>query len=311
MADPRTNSLIVTDIPEVFPLVDQIIAELDRKVDQVMIEAQIVEIDSDKATQLGLEFGGPRGEIIRYTGPTRVTDYPLRRNIFSQRELGHFFPRTFGTGTGILDPSSGGTGGGTSLGGSGSFFDPAAGISMGVLSLQEFQILLRALVSKGQGRFLSKPKIMTLNNKPAIIQTVTNTAVGVQQQVGGVGTTGLSSVTAERQITGLTLKVTPQINKEEYITMVLEPTLSRPESSEFFPGQFVDPTTRGASSMVRVKNAETIVMGGLIDSRENKTVRKVPILGYIPIVGWLFTSIDSRRTSTDLVIFITPTIVKD
>ncbi|OGR60109.1 MAG: hypothetical protein A2X34_09085 [Elusimicrobia bacterium GWC2_51_8] len=63
--------------------------------------------------------------------------------------------------------------------------------------------------------------------------------------------------------------------------------------------------------MVRVKNGQTVVIGGMLSSQDNKTVKKVPLLGYIPIIGWLFTSVSSRRVNTDMVIFITPTILVD
>src|SRR5262249_7529484 len=75
--DARTNSLIVTDIPEVFPQVEQIIAELDKKSPQVIIEAQIVEIDSDKTKNLGLEWGGADGTLASFSGPQRDTAFPL------------------------------------------------------------------------------------------------------------------------------------------------------------------------------------------------------------------------------------------
>src|SRR6202035_4606661 len=75
--EPRTDSLIVTDIPEVFPQVEQIIAELDKKAPQVMIEAQIVEINSDRTRNLGFEWGGTNGELGTFTGGQRDTTFPL------------------------------------------------------------------------------------------------------------------------------------------------------------------------------------------------------------------------------------------
>jgi len=73
----------------------------------------------------------------------------------------------------------------------------------------------------------------------------------------------------------------------------------------------LDPVSRGVSTMVRVKNGQPVVIGGMLSSIETKSVKKVPLLGYIPIIGWLFTSVSSRRTNTDLVIFVTPTILVD
>ncbi|PIU20249.1 MAG: hypothetical protein COT18_03235, partial [Elusimicrobia bacterium CG08_land_8_20_14_0_20_59_10] len=76
--DPRTNTLIVTDVPEVFPQVEQIISELDKKAPQILIEAQIVEINTERVNELGIEWGGSRGEMAYFAGPARLTDYGLR-----------------------------------------------------------------------------------------------------------------------------------------------------------------------------------------------------------------------------------------
>ena len=73
----------------------------------------------------------------------------------------------------------------------------------------------------------------------------------------------------------------------------------------------MDPTTRSASTLVRVKNGQTVVIGGLLTSRETEQTRKVPLLGDIPILGWLFTSKTTSKSTTDLVIFITPTILAE
>ena len=130
---------------------------------------------------------------------------------------------------------------------------------------------------------------------------------------GAGGATGSSSTGVERSRVGLTLRVTPQVNKEGYVTLIVQPSYSDVTASAItVNGATVyDPVSRGASTMVRVKNGQTVVIGGMLSSNETKTVRKVPLLGYIPIIGWLFTSVSSSRTNTDLVIFITPTILVD
>ena len=127
------------------------------------------------------------------------------------------------------------------------------------------------------------------------------------------GSLATAAVTVERFPIGLILKVTPQINKEGYITMLVQPSFTDvQEASISSTGSRVfDPITRAASTLVRVKNGQTLVLGGLLQSTENKIVRKVPFLGYIPLIGWLFTSSSTRRKNSDLVIFITPTIVND
>ncbi|MBI5624905.1 MAG: hypothetical protein HY924_14105 [Elusimicrobia bacterium] len=317
--EPRTNSIIVTDIPESFPQVEQIIVELDKKTPQVMIEAQIVEINSDRARELGFEWGGANGELASFTAGKRDTSFPLNL----PRNLGnaHFFDPISNdlSGTGATSNAATAATDATAAGASaagGATGAPTSGTSLtsAIFDLTSLKVVLRALVSRSEARFLGKPKVLTLNNKPAIIQMQRNSAVATQQQSsssgGGVGT---ASVTVERVQTGLVLRVTPQINKEGYITMLVQPTFTDAQEAAISSSaqRIFDPISRGASTLVRVKNGQTLVLGGLLQSTETKVVRKVPFLGYIPLVGWLFTSTSSRRTNTDLVLFITPTIVGD
>ena len=309
--DPRTNTLIITDVPEVFPQVEQILSELDKKAPQILIEAQIVEINTDRMNELGIEWGGSRGEMAYFAGPARLTDYGLRPGFYSGDQWKMFFPNTSDVGEASEGSSSGG-----------GAIDPifssgqqsTKGVYYGVFSLAQLQAIFRALISKGEGRYLGKPKIVAMNNKTALITISKDAAMGTQSTVSSAGgSSGESSTGVERRRIGLVLKVTPQVNKEGYITMVVQPAYADAVASAItVQGETVyDPVSRGASTMVRVKNGQTVVIGGMLASTESKTVKKVPLLGYIPIIGWLFTSVSSRRTNTDLVIFLTPTILVD
>ena len=287
--DPRTNTLIITDVPEVFPQVEYIISELDKKTPQILIEAQIVEINTDRVNELGIQWGGTNGQLASFTGPSRLTDYGLRPGFFSGDQWKQFFPKVSASADGKGD------------------------ITPGVLSLAQLQAIFRALISRREARYLGKPKIVAMNNKTAIIQITEDAAMGTTSQVSG-GITGTSSTGVERRRVGLTLKVTPQVNKEGYVTLIAQPSYSNAVEAGVTGAdgaKIMNPLSRGASTMVRVKNGQTVVIGGMLSSNEDKIVRKVPLLGYIPIIGWLFTSVSSKRTNTDLVIFITPTILVD
>lgn len=290
--DARTNSIIITDLPENFSQIESLIRSLDKKSPQVMIEAQIVEINSDGLKRVGLEFGGPQGEIMRFIGPSRYTDYLLR----SDGKFNHFWPSESVAATAFAVP--GAVNVGVAQGGT--------GITYGALSFNEFQVLLRAIVTKTRGKILARPKIMTVNNKLAEIRITANQAIGVASVSAGLGSTGSS---AERQQTGLILRVTPQVNGDNYITIVVEPKLTRVVPSLVSSSLF-DPITRAVKSMVRVKNGDTIVIGGLLDTREEKVTRKVPLLGSIPILGWLFTNQTTQKLNSELAIFLTPTIAE-
>lgn len=311
--EPRTNSLIVTDIPEVFPQVEQIIAELDKKAPQVMIEAQIVEIDSDRTRNLGFEWGGTNGELGTFTGGARDTSFPL--NLPKNLNNAHFFDPLNPSGGIIssLGSSASSSSGGSSSGSGSQVITQTGFLKTSVLDLSQLAITLRALVQRSEGRFLGKPKIMTLNNKTAVIEIASNEAVAIQSNISGGNGTSQASTSAERYETGVILKVTPQVNKEGYITMLLQPAFIDVQQAAISTASnpVFNPVRREARTLVRVKNGQTLVLGGLLRSVENKVVRKVPFLGYIPLIGWLFTSDLNSRRNTDLVIFITPTIVSD
>jgi len=311
--DPRTNSIIVTDIPEVFPQVEQIIAELDKKAPQILIEARIVEINTDRLNELGIEWGGSRGELAYYAGPSRLTDWPLRPGIFSGDNWKNFFPKSPQINEDSPSSSAGGGGGEIDPIFSTSKTSPQ-GVYYGVFSLAQLQAIFRALISRGEARYLGTPKIVAMNNKTSVITISKEAAVASQTTVVSAGgSAGSSSTGVERKTIGLTLKVTPQVNKEGYITMLVQPQYSDVTSSAItIQGvNVLDPITRGALTMVRVKNGQTVVIGGMLSSTEQKVVKKVPLFGYIPVIGWFFTSTSIRRTNTDLVIFLTPTILVD
>ncbi|HBB67440.1 MAG: hypothetical protein A2X28_09110 [Elusimicrobia bacterium GWA2_56_46] len=311
VTDPRTNTLIVTDVPEVFPQVEQIISELDKKAPQILIEAQIMEINTDRLNELGIEWGGSRGEMAYFAGPARLTDYGLRPGFFSGDQWKNFFPKT-------TDTSATSASGGSTSGGVDSVFatgqQSAKGVYYGIFSLAQLQAIFRALISRGEAHYLGKPKIVAMNNMTSLISISRDAAVGTGSSVSSAGgATGSVSTSVERRRVGLVLKVTPQVNREGYITMVIQPNYSDVVASGVaVQGQTIlDPVSRGVSTMVRVKNGQPVVIGGMLSSIETKSVKKVPLLGYIPIIGWLFTSVSSRRTNTDLVIFVTPTILVD
>ena len=319
--EPRTNSIIVTDIPESFPQVEQILSELDKKAPQVLIETQIVEIDSTRTRNLGFEWGGQNGELATFTGGKRDTTFPL--NISGTPSNTHFFDPLLLPGGVIstIGMLSGGASGAAALGtpGAGGGVAPqntqlfGSYLQTSVLDLTSLAVTLRALVESSEARFLGKPKVLTLNNKTATIEIQQDQAVAIQSTLaGGFGVTQ-SVQQAERYNTGVKLRVTPQVNKDGYITMLLEPTFANVEQSvvSTAANPVYDPLTRASVTLVRVKNGQTVVIGGLLESNETKDVRKVPFLGYIPLIGWLFTSNLYTRTNTDLVIFITPTIVSD
>ena len=245
--EPRTNSLIVTDIPEVFPQVEQIIAELDKKAPQIMIEAQIVEIDSTRSRHRpGVAVRAAKlivhrrqaGHLFRYG--CQPSPHALRSHCLRQQ---HHQP--IGSTQASQDSTSTED---TSI---------RQFLQTSVLDLTALSITLRALVSRSEARFLGKPKILTLNNKAAIIQVAAEAAVSAQvTQTATAGGLGSAGVSIERVQTGLKLVVTPQVNKDGYITMLVQPSFTDVQESAISTARsrVFDSVSRGASTLARKKN---------------------------------------------------------
>lgn len=314
--DPRTNKIIITDVPEVFPQIENILAELDIRPPQILIEAQIVEVSKTSGLSLGFEYGDGNGTLLSMTAPTRMMTSQL---IHGQWGNGggknHGWDWIFPN---YAETQSEETAQSEYIPGTGTEADKVstvenskeASATAGWLNITALNVVLRSMLTRGEAKYLGKPKVVTLNNKTATITTSTDATVGsVVTSSGSTDATATTTTSAERKRVGLTLQVTPQVNREGYVTLYVQPSYSDVVSSGFDFSK--DTTTRAVSTLVRVKNGQTVVIGGLLSSRETEQVRKVPLLGDIPLLGWLFTSKTKAKSTSDLVIFITPTILAE
>ena len=167
-------------------------------------------------------------------------------------------------------------------------------------------VILKALDKKGLLNILSTPNILTSDNKEAEIN------IGENVPFAGASTSSLGTVTnsIERKDVGINLKIKPQISEGDYIRMDINQEISQVKNSK---GEAVDlvTTKRSAKTSVVVKDKETVVIGGLIQDIEEDTISKVPFLGDIPLLGWLFKSKGKARKKTNMMILLTPHIVKD
>lgn len=273
VSDTRTNSLIITDIPAQFPIIEEALAKLDEATPQVMIEAELLETSVGTIDKLGVEWSDTIGI---YTGPVQTTKFPFRK---------HDFPEAV---------------------------DKTKGMTYGTISMANFTATLKLLEQDSETKILARPRVLTLNNETAEINLTAKTAVAAittyQPITGGT----VPVVSAERIDTGVILKVTPQVNKDGYITMVLEPSVTTPVKSPFFTqAEFVDPHKREVKTTVRIKDGDTIVIGGLISTEDKETIKKVPVLGDIPLLGYLFKNVSKDKSDKELIVFITPHIVQE
>lgn len=278
VADTRNNSLVITDLPSVFPAIEAALKKLDVEPIQIMITAEIIETSTSALKRIGLEYGTDEGVIadVTYTGPNLPSPLPFAQS---------FIKNTYGK----------------TLLGAGSDF------TYGTLTLGDTQMVLKLLATDTDTKYLSRPRIMTLNNETAIIRVSANTAIGINQTT--VASSESETLTAERAETGVILRVTPQVNDGGDIFMLLEPSVSRAVVSTLSEN-FYDPSYRSSTCTMMVRDLETVVVSGLIQKNITKTVRKVPLLGDIPYLGEAFKSSYDKVEDTEVVIFVTPHIVR-
>ena len=277
--DFRTNSLIVTDIPSRMPIIAQVIASLDVSVPQVMLEVEILDVSKNTVDKLGFEFADNPFTLILPGG-------------FVRRGAGFY----------IGAASDRNTEGKVTLG-------------------NTYAHLLDFLSTQTDTKYLARPRILTLNNETAEISITKDEIVGYKETVN-MPETGPPIITREyirstdlkltKEGTGVFLRVTPQINPDTgEITLVINPKSSITSLSELTSTQS-DTEVRSTKSIIKLRDGETVILGGLIHNDKKVIVKKLPILGDIPLIRMLFRSKNQTKDiERELLVFITPHILKD
>jgi len=273
--DKATNSLVIMASPTDYQNLLQVIQKLDKRRRQVFVEALIAEITPSKVKDLGLEWG--------MLGAASDGKYAS--------VVGQYDPQ--GAITAILTTLA--TSGASSL-----VTIPNTGTPA------NFAAVLKALQSTGAVNVLSTPTILTSDNKEAEIFVGQNVPLITATNLSS---TGLSQQSVERKDIGIDLKITPQISEGEYVKLDIYQEISAVIANNVSAKDLIT-TKRSAKTSVVVKDKETVVIGGLIQDQENETVSKIPLLGDIPGLGWLFKSVHKDRTKTNLLIVLTPHIVR-
>ena len=282
--DVRTNTLIITDLEDRLTRANELITTLDRPEPQVEIEARIVQTTRDFARQIGVQWG--------FTGRADTT-------------LGNTLPLAFpnqvqaGGRTGTTQGPEG-VGTGVNLGVTPSA-SSAIGLALGAINgAFNLDIALSALEETGQGRLLSTPRVTTQNNIAATIEQ------GVQIPIQTVAN---NTVTVTFRPAALRLNVTPQITASNTVIMVIEVVNESPDFSRAVNG--IPPIdSQNARTQVLVNNGETTVIGGIYVSREQAQQDRTPGLYRLPLLGWLFQRNELTDESRELLIFITPRIMR-
>jgi type IV pilus assembly protein PilQ len=270
--DDRTNVIIVKDVEEILDKVEQLIAYLDTQTPQVMIEAKIIEATTQSAIGLGVEWGTGYTADARHGNPT-----------------GAMFPYNMGIGGSVSVPGPADHSG-------------SMGFSFGSIgNVADLNLTLNVMESEGRIKIVSSPKVATLDNSEAMIQQGVSVPV-TTRSTGGEVTTKFVDAT-------LILKSTPHITSDGSILMKLN--INKSEADWSNANYLGEPSIikKEAQTEVLIKSGDTVVIGGVYTNKISKTVRKVPLLGDIPILGWLFKQVDERVERSELLIFITPRIM--
>jgi len=270
--DVRTNTLIIRDLADRLQAATDLIVALDRPQPQVEIEARIITLNRNFAKELGISWG--------FNG--RVDP-------------------SVGTSTGLAFPSSGVVTGGT--GGVNNAAPSALSLALGsVNGALNLDVALRALESSGKVRIVSSPRVSTQNNIEAEI---------TQGSQIPVQTVSNNTVTVTFIPAALVLRVTPQITASNTVIMRIVVDKSAPNYSQTSPQQ---PTPsidkQAAQTTVLVADGDTTVIGGIYNSQESMTQDRTPLLHRVPLLGWLFKNDTNRESQDELLIFITPKILK-
>lgn len=276
--DRGGNRLIVVTSPRVISEIESIVAELDRPARQVMLEARVVEVSTDDAKRLGIDWDklNQQGTIIVEGSPPASPPNVL------PEELPYL-------------PSSPGSG---------------DVYKLRAMSRQAkaFQLALDLMIREGNARVLANPKIATLNGKAATMlvgQRIPFQVTGTTFAGGGAAQTQQ----IQREEVGIKLSITPLINADGYITTVIRPEVSSVTGFRGANNDLPVVSTRQAETTVRLKDGSSVIIGGLLSEEKSTNITKVPLLGDIPGLGVLFQHLNSTTSKKDLVIEVTPRIL--
>jgi len=304
VVDPRTNQLFVQDTTARLEEVRRLILRIDIPVPQVLIEARIVEADDKFSRSLGMRIGGTSGYPRNVGGGAYGSAGGMGTT--SATGPGGTVTTTTGVGTGgggINTPSLTSTANFVNLPAQGiGGFNPG-GIALTLVNASLSQVIsleLSALEQDGRGKVISSPRVVTADKVKAVIEQ--GTEIPYQQATSS----GATSVSFRKAV--LKLEVTPQITPEGAIFMDVKVNKDT-RGAETLSGPAID--TKNVQTQVLVENGGTVVLGGIYEQTDRRQVTKVPWLGDIPYVGWLFKNESRINDKTELIIFITPKIVSE
>ncbi len=288
MAEPRTNQLFISDVPARLAELQQIVAQLDVPVRQVLIEARIVEADDQFGESLGVRLGVGASSSVLINGQA--------------------------TSVGQLGATNSVTGAGAVAGNQIAFPAGAAGqtlvtpasvaVSLFNAAADRFiNLELSALEADGRGKVVSRPRVITADQTKALIEQGTELPYQTAATSGG---STLTNITFRKA--NLKLEVTPQITPEGAV--VLDVDVNRDSVGQLTTAGYAI-NTKHVKTQVRVQDGGTVVLGGIFEDTDKNDEAKVPTLGDVPVLGWLFRNRQQLRRRSELLVFLTPRVVAE
>jgi type IV pilus assembly protein PilQ len=290
VADERTNAVIVNDIPKVLPVIDHLLTQLDRKTQEVEIEARVVaatrQFARDIGTQLGFGWGDGHSAI---GGNSAVGSSPTT--------VGGLTPGY------ITVPGSSSSGASIPLFSNLGSTSPSSGLTfLNASNTVRIDAILSMAESRGLLKVLSRPRVVTQNNIQALVRQGVRVPIVTQAQLGGPPT--VTYVDAFLRLT-----VTPQITSENTIFLNVDVENTTPNFGQEVQGN-PELITQQATTQVLVTDGGTVVIGGVIQTQNSINIDQVPLLGNIPILGNLFKHVQVQTSNQELIFFITPRIIQ-
>ena len=275
--DGRTNTLIVQDVSSSLQAIRDMIAKLDVPVRQVMIESRIVNADESFTRDLGVQFG-----FSKKTGPASSTDQEIdvgsNANINLEPTADNFM---------VSLPAVAPT--------------ASIGLAVGKIASYLLQLELSALLAEGRGEDIASPKVITANQKEALIES------GVEIPYQEASSSGATSVSFKKAV--LALKVVPQITPDNRVLLDLSVNQDTRGSPDVLGVPPID--TRAVQTQVLVNDGETVVLGGIYSQTDRNNLDRVPFFGDLPYLGYLFKKTRVEKSRRELLIFVTPKILRE
>lgn len=311
--DERTNTLLVNDTPDKLREVRELIAVLDRPVQQVLIESRIVIANDDFARELGVKFGvsggyeDRHGNVVTTAGSAAATDRMNNLALVNRFAGGRALPVTIPGQTpgGIAAPPLN-----ERLNVNMPAASPAGAFGLAILGADYLLDLeLSAAQTEGRGEVISSPRVITANQQEAVIKQGQEIGYVTFQSSG----TGAGQATVQFKDAVLELQVTPTITADSRVFLALKVKKDNIAQLVANPGGGFVPQIdkREINTSVLVDNGQTVVLGGVYEVQKREDLKKVPFLGDIPGVGTLFRNNARKNTKAELLIFVTPRILNE